>query len=209
MQPDLKSRHAISLEFSTTLLLSKDLVSEIRNKSHPDEDGDSVFFDSYRNHRALAVAKGVTREDTNSFQVEFTYQARSGGKLPKSLARVEQLMNILTLVEEQANFECRVSFVFGRKLRPRPIIGLPMKYIEAPNMPFDRIQGLHLVKIANNEAKYDIFLEAPSYGIIVENVIFKHTSPIDNALASNILKEAVSISDRFVSWRQTNARKTG
>ena len=38
-----------------------------------------------------------------------------------------------------------------------------MKYIEAPDMPFDRIQGLHLIKLDNNETKYDVFLEAPAH----------------------------------------------
>lgn len=208
MQPNLKSRNVISLEFSTTLPLSSDLVSKIRESACPDEDGDSVFFDSYRNHRAIAVVKGVNREDTSNFEAEFTYEARSGGRLPKAVPRIEQLIDVLSPVKEQLDFECRVSFTFGKSLRPRPIISLPMKYIEAPDMPFDRIQGLHFVKLNGKEIKYDVFLEAPSQGILVENILFKYTSRINNFLAGKILAEAESISNRFVVKDQKHARKT-
>ena len=199
MQPNLKSCHAISLEFSTVVPLSVDLISEIRNSSGPDEDGDSLFFDSYRNHRALAIVKGINEESRDKFPVEFTFEARSGGRLPKSMPRTKQLVSILSLLKEQMRFECRVTFVFGRRLKPRPVIPLPIKYIEAPDIPFDRIQGLHLVKTDGSETKYDVFLEAPGRGIIVENVIFRYHSTISESLASNILAEAVSISDKFVS----------
>jgi len=198
MQPNLKSHNAMSLEFSTTLPLSGDLVSKIRDSSRPDEDGDSVFFDSYKGHRALAVVKGINK-DTQNFEVEFTYETVSGGRLRKSVPRIQQLIGTLSSVKEQPNFECRVSFTFGKSLRPRPIISLPMKYIEAPNIPFDRIQGLHLVKLDNNETKYEVFLEAPTPGVLFENIIFRYSSTIDESLADKIIIEAESISKRFVS----------
>ena len=207
MQPNLKSHYANSLEFSTTLLFPSDLVSKIQDSSSPDEDGDSVFFDSYKGHRALAVVKRINK-DTQNFKVEFTYEAVSGGKLRKKMPRIGQLIEILSSLREQVLFDCRVSFTFGKRLRPRPIISLPMKYIEAPNMPFDRIQGLHLVKLDGEETRYDVFLEAPTQGTLMENVIFKYSSAIDKSLASKTLAEAESISDRFDSKEYQDARKT-
>lgn len=207
MQPNLRLRNATSVEFSTTLPLSNDLVSKIRDTSRPDKDGDSVFFDSYKGHRTLAVISGIDK-DVQEYEVEFTYAARSGGRLPKHLPRIEQLVDMLSCMREQLNFECRVSFTFGKSLRPKPIIGLPMKYIEAPDMPFDRIQGLHLVKLDNNETKYDVFLEAPTQGVLIETVVFKYVSTIDESLSDRILTEAESISNRFVFKERKDARKT-
>lgn len=204
MQPNLKAHHVNLLEFSTTLSLTDDLISKIRDSSRPDKDGDSVFFDSYRGHRAIAVVKGINK-DIQNFEVEFTYQAVSGGRLSKSFPRIEQLTDVLSSVKEQLNFECSVSFTFGKSLRPRPIISLPMKYIEAPNIPFDRIQGLHLIKLDDGETKYDVFLEAPTQGVLLENVVFKYKSRIARSLADKILLEGTSISDRFVSKEYKHA----
>ena len=83
-------------------------------------------------------------------------------------------------------------------MRVKSIVHLPQKPLELPDMPFDRIQGMHLVKIDGSETKYDVFLEAPTQGVILENVIFKYSSKIDNNLANNILVEALKISDNFV-----------
>jgi len=204
MQPNLKAHHVNLLEFSTTLSLTDDLISKIRDSSRPDKDGDSVFFDSYRGHRAIAVVRGINK-DIQNFEVEFTYQAVSGGRLSKSFPQIEQLTDVLSSVKEQLNFECSVSFTFGKSLRPRPIISLPMKYIEAPNIPFDRIQGLHLIKLDDGETKYDVFLEAPTQGVLLENVVFKYKSRIARSLADKILLEGASISDRFVSKEYKHA----
>ena len=197
MQPNLKSLNAISLEFSATVPLSNEQISKIRDVSHPDKDGDSIFFDSYEGHRSLAIVKGANK-DTKEYEVEFAYEARSQRRLPKRLSRVMQLVETLFLVKEKLNFECTVSFTFGRRLHAKSIINLPNKYIEAPNMPFDRIQGLHLVKLDGNEIKYDVFLEAAAQGVLFENIIFKHTSSFNESLPEKILQEAEIISDRVV-----------
>jgi len=206
MQPNLKMRNAASLEFSVTLPLSSDLVSKIRDTSSPDSDGDSVFFDSYKGHRVLAVVNG-TNQDANEYRIVFVYEARGGGRLPKHLPRIEQLVDILSTVKEQLVFECQALFTFGRGLRARPIISLPMKYIEAPDMPFDRIQGLHLVKLDNNETKYEVFLDAPTRGVLIETIVFKYMSTIDQSLPDRILIEAESISNKLVLKEPKHAGK--
>jgi len=206
MQPNLKLRNATLLRFSTTLSLSGDLVSKIQDSSHPDKDGDSIFLDSYKGHRALSVVRGINK-DIRDFETEFVYQTARGGRLSKSLPRIEQLINVLSLVKEELNFECLVSFTFGKSLHPRPIISLPMNYIEVPNKPFDEIQGLHLVKLDGGETKYDVFLEAPTQGVLVENIAFKYQSKVDRSLADKILQEGNTISDKFVSKEYKHAPK--
>jgi len=207
MQPKLRSCNAIVLEFSSTIPLSDEQISKIRDVSHPDKDGDSSFFDLYQGHRTLAIVREA-EEKTQEYKIEFTYVARTARKLSKRTPRISQLVKILCSVKEQLNFECSVVFEFGRKLRPKSIISLPMKYIEAPNMPFDRIQGLHLVKLNGNETKYDVFLEAPSKGILYENVEFNYVSSFDESLPDKILTKAKSISDKIVFRESKDAQNT-
>lgn len=207
MQPKLRSCNASVLEFSSTIPLSDEQISKIRDVSHPDKDGDSSFFDLYQGHRTLAIVREA-EEKTQEYKIEFTYVARTARKLSKHTPRISQLVEILSSVKEQLNFECSVIFEFGRKLRPKSIISLPMKYIEAPNMPFDIIQGLHLVKLNGNETKYDVFLEAPSKGILYENVEFNYVSSFDESLPDKILTKAKSISDKIVFRESKDAQNT-
>jgi len=152
------------------------------------------------------VVRGINK-DIRDFETEFVYQTARGGRLSKSLPRIEQLINVLSLVKEELNFECLVSFTFGKSLHPRPIISLPMNYIEVPNKPFDEIQGLHLVKLDGGETKYDVFLEAPTQEVLVENIAFKYQSKVDRSLADKILQEGNTISDKFVSKEYKHAPK--
>jgi len=207
MQPELKQCDAMVLEFSSTVTLSEQQISKIREVARPDKDGDSDFFDSYEGHRALAIVRGA-REEAQRYEIEFVYETRTEKRLSKRLPRIRQLVEVLCLVKEQLNFDCSVAFKFGKNLRPKAIIGLPMKYIEAPNMPFDRIQGLHLVKLDGNKTKYDVFLEAPTQGILFETVEFSYRSPFDESLPDKILTEAKSISDKVVFKGSKDAQNT-
>lgn len=205
MKPNLKSYNATSLEFYTTLVLTDELISEIQNISPPDEDGDSLFVDSYKSHRAfvwvIEVDKGLDK-GTRRFRVEFNYELGRGRRLRKSTPRIEQLIDILSSIKEKVDLDCRVALEFGKRLKPKPLITLPMKYMDFPDMPFDRIQGLHLVKLDDKETKYEVILEAPVEGIIMENVFFKYTSEVNKSLAGKILGEATTISHRFVVLKE-------
>lgn len=197
MQINLKAHNATELEFSAKITLTADLIAEINRISSPDSDGDSPFFDSYENHRALVWLKKADEKTFQSY-IEFLYQAKKGGRLSKKLPRISQLIDLLSPISKQLTFECTASFLFSKKLRAKSIVHLPQKYLELPDMPFDRIQGMHLIKLDGSKTKYDVFLESPTQGVIMENVIFKYSSKIDNNLANNILVEAVKISDKFV-----------
>jgi len=197
MQINLKAHNATELEFSAKITLTTDLIAEIHRISSPDSDGDSPFFDSYENHRALVWVKKADEKTSQSY-IEFLYQARKGGRLSKRLPRISQLIDLVSIINQPLTFECTASFSFSKKSRAKSIVHLPQKYLELPDMPFDRIQGMHLVKLDGSETKYDVFLEVPTQGVIIENIIFKYSSKIHNDLASNILFEAVNISDKFI-----------
>lgn len=130
--------------------------------------------------------------------MHFHYEVGKGKRLSKKIPLIEELVDILSSIKGNLAFDCQVNFIFGKRLKARSIISLPMKYVELPNMPFDRIQGLHLVKLDGNETKYDIILESPSSGTIIETLFFHYSSGIDKTLAEKIVREAMTISDKFV-----------
>jgi len=197
MQINLKAHNVANLEFSSKITLTTDLIAKIQKLSTPDSDGDNSFFESYENHNAVAW---VFKADEKTLQsdVGFMYEAKKGRKIGKNRARISQLVNLSFPINQQVTFDCRASFQFGKKLRAKSIVHLPQKPFELPDMPFDRIQGMHFVKSDGSETKYDVFLEAPTQGVIIANIIFKYSSKIDSNLANNILNRAVDISDMFI-----------
>ena len=204
MEPNLKAFNVAYLTFNATVPLSLEQVSKIRDAAHPDSDGDSAFFGSYEGHSSLAVVKRINK-NKKAYEVEFAYVSRNRGKVDQNNPQIKQLIEILSSVQDQLNFECVVTFNFGRKLHPKSIISLPNKYIESPNMPFDRIQGVHLIKLDADKVKYDVFLEAPAQGILGENIIFKHSSKFQESLSDAIFQEAKTISDKIVFLGIKNA----
>lgn len=197
MDINLKAHNATELEFSSSITLTADLIEELHKLSKPDTDGDSPFLHSYENHRAWAW---VYKADKKTFQsnIFFTYETKKGGRLGKKQPRIVQLTDFLSRTNQKLTFECRASFQFGKRSHVKSIIHLPQKYLEMPDMPFDRIQGMHFVKLDGSETKYDVFLEVPTQGVIIENVIFKYSSKVDDNLATNILTEALKLSDNFI-----------
>jgi len=197
MQINLKAHSITQLTFTSNILLTSDLVDQIHIFSKPDEEGDSVFFDKYENHIAW-VWIYKAEEETLKSKIEFFYEARKSRKLRKSAPRISQLIDIFSTFSQQPTFECQASFTFPKKSRAKSIIHLPQIYMELPDRPFDRIQGMHLVKLDGSETKYDVFLEVPTRGVIIENIIFKCTFKIDNNLANNVLSEALNISEKLI-----------
>ena len=80
-----------------------------------------------------------------------------------------------------------------------------MKYKEAPNMPFDYVQGLHLVKREQNEIKYEVYLDVSNQGDLYESVRFDMMYYIDISLPDKILNQAKQISDNIVFLGTINA----
>ncbi len=197
MQINLKAHNATELLFSAKLTLTSDLIAKLHELSQPDSDGDSLFLETYEGHRAFAWIYKLDDKKLQS-SIVFSYEGKKGGRLAKNRPRISQLIDLLSPVGLQATFECTASFQFPKKLRMKSIIHLPQKYLEIPDMPFDRIQGMHFVKLDGSETKYDVFLEIPTQGVILENIIFKYLSKIDNNLPNNLLIEALKISENFV-----------
>lgn len=206
MQINLRSKHISRLTFSAILQLSNGFISRIRELSPPDKNDNSAFIEIYSRHRAWLWVS-VHNEEENIYRLGFTYEAGSR-KLPRRYPRISQLINILCEIKEKQTFDCTAILNYGKKLRPKSIISLPMKWIEAPNLPFDRIQGLHLVKFEDNGIKHEVYLEAPSPGLLFMSINFKYRSAINDLLLDRIVSEAVSVSDMFVFKETRDVRKT-
>lgn len=206
MQINLRSKNIFELRFSTIFQLSDDLIKNIREASPPNDSGNSAFVEIYSRHRAWAWVY-VQNEEEKRYRLALNYEA-SSRRLPRGYPRIGQLITMLHEIKEKYIFGCTATFSYGKKLRPKSIISLPMKYIEAPNMPFDRIQGLHLVKFEGSEIKHEAYLEAPSAGILLMSINFKYKCKIDELLLDKIASEAMSISDMFVFKEIGDVRKT-
>jgi hypothetical protein len=196
MQINLKANNINSLVFSTKISLSPELKEQIAKVSPPSEDGDNDFWDSYKNYRCVAWISKAD-EKTSQSEIVFVYEPGGWGRLRKIDARVNQLTELLSPLG-QFTFKCRVQFMFNKRLHVKSILHLPDKYLNIPNMPFDRIQGMHLVKLNGSEIKYEVYLEAPAEGVIGENILFNYTAPINVNLANSIFNEAITISDKFI-----------
>jgi hypothetical protein len=194
MQPNLKSLRATTMNITAEILISRELVLKIRKIAIPDKDGDSVFFDSYQYHRAMATVKEVTKK-TKKYVIEFGYEAQSGGRLPKYFPRIEQLIDIVSVMGEEIDFDCSLSFTFKKSSHTRSIISLPLIYFESPNMPFDRIQGVHLIKTDQKQMQYELYLDSPNPGVLVQNVFFKHLSIFDKTFPEKIFQRGEAISN--------------
>lgn len=197
MQINLKSNNITNLEFSSKITLNEKLIKSIQKLSRPDSDGDSPFFDSYEGHRSIILVEKANKKTFQS-NITFVYQARGKKRLNKKLPRISQLIDTISSINQSITFECAAVFYFPKKFHAKSLIHLPQRYFELPDMPFDKVQGMHFVKLEGSEIKYDVFLESPTSGVLVENVLYKFSSKIDNDLANRILDQAVNISGGFV-----------
>jgi len=201
MRPNLKVYDITDLYLSFTLPLSDDVIAKIRKASPLDDEGDSLFLDSYKvginSHKAWAWILGVDK-DATSTRVQLNYELGKGGRLRKSLPRISELFDILSLIEEEATIDCQVNFRFEKRRKVRPIIPLPMKLMESPDMPFDEIDMLHVVKREGERTKYGVLLGLLAGGILRETVYFDHHARIQKSLVNDIIEEAASISNRFI-----------
>lgn len=206
MQPELKARHITTLEFYFTVALKYELVKKIRNISFLNDEGEAVFFDTYKYHRIIATVKGI-KQKSKEYNIEFSFQALSGGYLPKYFPRVPQLLEILYPLTKQHNFECVVSFLFNKNLRPKSVVNLPIKYSLGSDMPFDKVQGMHLVKANGQDNRYDIYIDAPEDGICSLNINFTYPSNFDKSLPDKVLDSAELVAKSIILCKERHPKE--
>jgi len=187
------------------MTFTDELISKVRKVSKPDDEGDSIFIDSYDIDGTRHRCWGWVLEQDKSkriFSIELNYEAKGGGRIGKKMPRIAQLLDILSSIDNVFEFDCRAYFQYAKRIKPKPVVELPMKLINVPNMPFDRIQGVHLIKLEGNKTKYDVALDTLTNGILIANISFNYRANIQETICDDILKKAVEISNLFVSKEQ-------
>ena len=203
MKTDLVSVGAASLSFSTELYLNDDVVNAIHEVSSPDEDGDSVFFDSYalqgHGHGVIAWVVSLP-ENKGGFRISFNYTPGKVEQLPKKVPKVAQLIDILSNLKEKVAFDCSATFQFSKRERVlSPVVTLPIRISPAETLPFDEVRGLRFVKLEGNKILYSVILDLTSEGALNQSIGFSHPSNFSTNLADDILRKSTDISRMFVS----------
>lgn len=201
MGPDLKSYNIEELAFFATVSLDSTLIAQIQKVSPPDDSGDSLFVDHYKHGKTnykswVWVIKGS--KDTDKYDINFHYEVATAAKAPKDIPKISRLIEIVSVIEKGVQFDCRANFWFGARSKIKPIIPLPLRLLELPDMPFDEVHGLHLVKRNGKGKKYEVMLDFSGRGTIAESVFFGYHGGIRETLADEIINEAVKISSSFI-----------
>lgn len=203
MRLNLKAYNIVYLHFSSpTMTLTDELISQVRKVSKPDSEGDSAFVDSYdidgAGHRSWGWILEQDKKN-RKFTIEINYEAKGGGRIGKRMPRTTQLFDLLSSIDGVLKFDCRAYFQYPKRTKAKPIVELPLKLINAPNMPFDRIQGVHLIKLDGNKTKYDIALDMLTNGTLIANISFNYNAKMRETIGDEILRAAAEISGLFVS----------
>ena len=202
VKENLKSHNIDELRFNFKIKPSEKLVREMGNACSPDEEGDYVFLDSYKVEGVGHVASAVVSElegGVRDFLFRFRYAVARGGRLKKSVPRVDSLLEILSVIEEPVQFNCLLRFLFGKRSKSKTFINLPIKFTRQSNAPFNEIHGVHLVKLEEKEINYEVILDLVDEGGFMETVIFGNRMKISESVVEKIIRKGIRISKSFVT----------
>lgn len=204
MRLNLVASNASRFSFYAELPLDGNLISEIHRVSKPDEDGDSVFLDSYsierHGHRVIAWVISPAENEVN-YRISFVYSVEKAGRLSKRAPKLGELMGILSNLKQTVEFQCEGFFQFRRGEGTTPVVSLPLRICQSPVMPFDEIRGLRFVKLEGSKIQYSVILDLTPDGTLYQNVGFSHSDEFSKTLADSILNKAVDISKKFIIRR--------
>ncbi len=202
---DLKSNSISGFWFSTTLLLPDDVVRRIRELSPADKDGDSIFQEEQEapNGKLIvfAVVSRVGKSD-NKFSIHLSYhprrRARSAKKSTKTMPSVSNLLGVLSALQEETKFECRLISQFKKTSKAIPILKLPLKLTDFPGSVFGEIHGIHFVSRNGTDLTHTILDTSPD-GTLLESIDFSYSKQFHQSIAEEILGRAIELSNLYVA----------
>jgi hypothetical protein len=201
MRPNLKSICIQKLSLYTDLILNDDQIAQIRRVARPDKDGDSNFRDTYMidgvRHRTWAWVVERDKKE-RKFGIQIHCEPKGGGRLRTNIPRVSQLIDILSSNQEELDISCQANFEFLRRYRAKPIISLPIRCFNMPNMPFDEISGLSFVKQGAGREEYAVVLGTSGRGVFWEIISFNYRSRLQETIVDDMVSQAKRISDCFI-----------
>ena len=202
MKPNLTAVNASELNFYAELPLDSNLINEIHRLSKPDEDGDSLFLDSYsterHGHGVVAWVISPKAENENNFRISFTYNVEKLRRLPRGAPKLVALIDILSNLKSKVEFQCAGTFQFRKREAATSVVSLPLRIFQSPGMPFDEICGLHFVKLEGSKTQYSVILDLVPDGTVYQSIRFAHSDEFSGTLADGILNKAVEISKKFI-----------
>jgi len=201
MKPDFKALFINEIDISGEIALTAEILDSIRKASPPDEDGDFGFYDSYKVGRNSYIAWMYLSEpsqDNRTSKFGLHYESGRGGRLRKSLPRIREAIEILSTIDNPIELSSICKFEFGKRNRVNTLINLPLIWSESPNLPFDKIEGMHFSRSEDKRFKYHVILDRSEDGSLSEVVIFQHEVKIDEQLVDKFIKEAITIANKFV-----------
>jgi hypothetical protein len=205
MKTDFKVFSISTIHISCRIELAEDIIRKIREASPPDEDGDSVFEDTYRvgeNRYGGVATVTKTEEDGKTCFLYISYTLTRGRMRKIKLPLVDQALEILSNIDSAVELYCVLTFEFTKRDKVKTIISLPLILSESTKLPFSEIRGIHFSKMEGKRSQYDIILDRGEDGAITESLILRYTAKINNVLFDEVIKEAVRISNSFISKKE-------
>ena len=199
-QVNLKEFNITEMNFMFWISLTDDLLEKIRSVVAPDEDGDYVFFDSYKVNNVGHITGAMVSKSKGEwrYRVQGMCEIGKGGRLGKGAVSVSRLFEIISSIEDKALVLSRLKLSFGRRKKYRTIISLPVKITNMLKMPYNEIGGIRFVKREGNSIKYEVVLDIEINGALNETIIYKELRNIKESMIEDIIQQGIEISDSFV-----------
>jgi len=196
MKPNLKPFNIRKLSFSTTCVIPKEILSNIKNQ---DEDTDNFlrFFDSYTIDRVsyLCVLILQCKDEKNGeyfIEVEFSISKRKI-KLPKGTPKINNLIDMLCTLDKSQNFNCSTTIEFSKKDNRQFIIDLPIKISKNSVLPIRLIDGFSIegnVESIDYSALIWTHSKVSGYSLVI---VFSNNYTFDSSLVQYITDDSNKI----------------
>ncbi len=208
MQIDWRATGLTFLRLTTQTELPQDCLQRVRRASVPDEEGDSCFWEQFKGYHGLAIVAPEASQDDASEQTQgettvalaFLYQ-RGTGEKPESVGgmpKIGSLIDILSSYALESAIACSARFVYPKRIKPKPVVKLPLECLQSPDMPFDSIHGVRLVKHEGKAVKYNAVVDL-DHGELMATIGYRTGGPIDAGLLGRAAAVAAEISAKLVT----------
>lgn len=150
---------------------------------------------------AFAVVSRVGKSG-NKFSIRLSYlprrRARAAKKSTKTMPSVSSLLGVLSALQEETKFECRLVSQFKKPSKATPILKLPLKLTDFPGSVFGEIHGIHFVSRNGTDLIHTILDTSPD-GALVESINFSYSKQFNQSIAEEILGRAIELSNLYVA----------
>ncbi len=199
---DLKKVNATSFHFNVACRVNDAIRTELETLlGKPLEVGKGRLFGVFRRRGEdewvdVAFFEYVEAEGPH-LDATFMYGLKNIPRPPRSVAKPDRLLQILSMAEEPLTFNCEVSFLY-KEGAARSIIQLPIPVFRTEKAGFHEIKGLELSRREPDESKYDIAISVKEGDSLSHEVVFNFEARAKPGIEGDLLKKAARISQQFL-----------